>query len=62
LISPETGAINPNARAATSINPDSELIPVARSNGILTAHVVPEGGLISGQSAVIRLDGWTPKI
>jgi imidazolonepropionase-like amidohydrolase len=56
----ESGAINPNARAATSINPDSELIPVARANGILTAHAVPEGGLISGQSAVIRMDGWTP--
>lgn len=57
----ESGTINPNARAATSINPDSELIPVARSNGILTAHVVPEGGVVSGQSAVIRMDGWTPE-
>ena len=57
----ETGEINPNARAASSINPDSELIPVARSNGILTALVVPEGGLLSGQSAVLRMDGWTPE-
>ena len=57
----ESGMINPNVRALSSINPDSELIPVARSNGILTAHVVPEGGLVSGQSAVIRMDGWTPE-
>jgi len=57
----ESGAINPNVRSATSINPDSELLPVARSNGILTIHAVPEGGLISGQSAVLRLDGWTPE-
>lgn len=57
----ESGLINPNIRAASSINPDSELIPVARSNGILTAHVVPEGGLIAGQSALIRMDGWTPE-
>ena len=57
----ESGTINPNVRAASSINPDSELIPVARSNGILTAHVVPEGGIVSGQSAVIRMDGWTPE-
>jgi len=57
----EAGAINPNARSASSINPDSELLPVTRSNGILTAHAVPEGGLISGQSAVLRLDGWTPQ-
>ena len=57
----ESGMINPNVRAAASINPDSELIPVARSNGILTAHAVPEGGIVSGQSAVIRMDGWTPE-
>ena len=57
----ETGAINPNVRSVSSINPDSELLPVARSNGILTALSVPEGGLISGQSAVVRMDGWTPE-
>ncbi|PYJ07469.1 MAG: hypothetical protein DMF06_15680, partial [Verrucomicrobia bacterium] len=57
----EAGAINPNVRAISSINPDSELLPVARANGILTAHIVPEGGLISGQSSVIRMDGWTPE-
>src|SRR5215213_5518852 len=57
----EAGAINPNARTASSINPDSELLPVARANGILTALTVPEGGLISGQSAVLRMEGWTPE-
>jgi imidazolonepropionase-like amidohydrolase len=57
----ESGAINPNIRSITSVNPDSELIPVARSAGVLTALSVPEGGIISGQSAVLRLDGWTPE-
>ena len=57
----EAGAINPNVRSITSVNPDSELIPVARSAGVLTALSVPEGGLVSGQSAVLRLDGWTPE-
>jgi imidazolonepropionase-like amidohydrolase len=57
----ESGAINPNVRSIASINPDSELIPVARSAGVLTALSVPEGGIISGQSAVLRLDGWTPE-
>ncbi|MFL6590350.1 MAG: hypothetical protein ACJ8M4_09280, partial [Chthoniobacterales bacterium] len=57
----ESGAINPNIRSLTSVNPDSELIPVARAAGVLTALSVPEGGLISGQSAVLRLDGWTPE-
>ncbi len=57
----EPGALNPNVRSLTSINPDSELIPVARSNGLLTFVSVPEGGLISGQSAVVRADGWVPQ-
>ena len=57
----EAGAINPNVRSITSVNPDSELIPVARAAGVLTALSVPEGGIISGQSAVLRLDGWTPE-
>ncbi len=55
----ETGAINPNARAQIAVNPDSELIPTTRSNGILIAHVMPTGGLFSGTSAVMMLDGWT---
>src|ERR1041384_6213620 len=57
----EAGALNPNVRSITSVNPDSELIPVARATGVLTALSVPEGGIISGQSAVLRLDGWTPE-
>ena len=57
----EAGALNPNVRALTTVNPDSELIPVARAAGVLTALSVPEGGIISGQSAVLRLDGWTPE-
>jgi imidazolonepropionase-like amidohydrolase len=57
----EAGALNPNARSITSVNPDSELIPVARAAGVLTALSVPEGGIISGQSAVLRLEGWTPE-
>jgi len=55
----ETGDLNPNARAEIAVNPDSELIPVARVNGITSVHVIPRGGDISGTSAVIGLDGWT---
>jgi imidazolonepropionase-like amidohydrolase len=57
--SQETGQLNPNVRALVAVNPDSELIPVTRSNGILLALAAPAGGLISGRSAVIQLDGWT---
>ncbi len=55
----ETGQLNPNVKSWVAINPDSELIPVTRSNGVLLALSAPSGGLISGQSAVIQLDGWT---
>lgn len=55
----ESGTINPNAKAQVAFNPDSELIPVARSNGVLAVLSVPQGGLMSGASAVMQLDGWT---
>ena len=55
----ETGDINPNVRAETAVNPDSERIPVTRSNGVAMALSVPEGGLISGKAAMMMLDGWT---
>jgi imidazolonepropionase-like amidohydrolase len=58
----ETGAINPNSRALVAINADSELIPVARANGVLAALSVPRAGptgLIAGTSALVQLDGWT---
>ncbi|MDP6442217.1 MAG: amidohydrolase family protein [Pirellulaceae bacterium] len=55
----ETGRVNPNVQAHLAINPDSEHIPVSRSNGVLLAMTAPSGGLISGQAAVIQLDGWT---
>jgi len=55
----EVGLINPNVKALVAVNPDSELLPVARANGVLTAASVPRGGLIAGTSAVIHLDGWS---
>jgi imidazolonepropionase-like amidohydrolase len=55
----ESGDLNPNTRAIVAVNPDSELIPVARSNGVLLALTAPSGRLIPGRSAAIQLDGWT---
>ncbi|MFQ5824783.1 MAG: amidohydrolase family protein [bacterium] len=55
----EVGDIKPNVRAEVAFNPDSELLPVARANGVTLAHTIPMGGLISGTSALIMLDGWT---
>lgn len=59
LDSAETGQLNPNARAEVAVNPDSELIPVARANGVLLNLTAPSGGVLSGTSAVMQLDGWT---
>ena len=55
----ELGEVNPNVRAEVAYHPDSEIIPVTRSNGVLLAQSCPTGGLISGTSSVMMLDGWT---
>ncbi|MFI5161189.1 MAG: amidohydrolase family protein [Sphingobacteriales bacterium] len=54
----ETGEINPNVRSLIAFNTDSKVIPTVRSNGILLAQPTPSGGLVSGQSSVMQLDGW----
>ncbi|HEU0178502.1 MAG TPA: amidohydrolase family protein [Blastocatellia bacterium] len=55
----ELGDFNPHMRAIVAVQPNSELIPVARANGITTAITHPSGRLVSGQAALINLDGWT---
>ncbi len=57
----ETGDMNPNANAIVSVNPHSSHIGVTRFNGITTVLTMPQGGMISGQAAVINLDGDTPR-
>ncbi len=57
----ELGDFNANAKALTAVNPHSELIPVARMNGVTTVVTCPQGGIIAGQCAIINLDGWTPE-
>ncbi|MFP4335807.1 MAG: hypothetical protein ACLFQC_10105, partial [Wenzhouxiangella sp.] len=55
----EMGSINAALRAEVAVNHDSALLPVAISGGVLSAHIMPGGGLIRGSSAVLRLDGWS---
>jgi imidazolonepropionase-like amidohydrolase len=55
----EVGLINPNVRAQAAVNPDSEVIPVTRANGVLLMQASPRGPLLQGQSALMALDGWT---
>ncbi len=54
----EVGEFTPDVEAWISVNPDSELIPVTRANGITHALVVPLGGTVTGTSGLIKLAGW----
>ncbi len=59
----EIGDFDPQLTAEVAINPASEHIPVTRANGVTTAIALPSAGgspgLITGQAALIHLDGWT---
>ncbi len=62
----ELGEFNPQLKAITAVHPASELIPVARANGITHAVAAPGGGGrggpsfgIPGQASLYHLEGWT---
>lgn len=55
------GDFQPDLRASVGINPDSELIPVTRANGVTTVLTRPTGSLVPGQGALINLAGWVPR-
>ena len=57
----EGGDFQPDLRASIAVNPDSELIPVTRANGVTTVVTRPGGSVIAGQGALINLAGWVPK-
>jgi len=54
----EIGELNPNIRSAVAYNTDSKVINTLRTNGILLANIVPQGGVISGSSSIMQLDAW----
>ena len=54
----EIGEYNPSIRSIVAYNTDSKIINTVRSNGILLANIIPEGGTISGSSTVVQLDAW----
>ena len=54
----EVGDLNPNVRSIIAYNTDSKIPPTVRSNGVLMVQIVPEGGIITGQSSVVELDAW----
>jgi len=56
----ESGEYKPEVQAWRAVNPDSELLAVARANGITHSIAVPGGGIVSGQSGLVQLgNGWT---
>ena len=57
----EIGDNNANVHVDVALHPDSSHIAVTRVNGITSALTAPDGGTISGRSAVINLDGWVPR-
>ena len=63
----EVGSYTPDVQSWIAVNPDSELIPVGRANGITYIECAPADdapghntkGQVTGMSAVVALDGWT---
>ncbi|PKD44303.1 hypothetical protein CWD77_02215 [Rhodohalobacter barkolensis] len=55
----EQGLINPNVLPERAFHPESRHIGIARSAGVLTSVTSPGGGIISGQSSAMKMDGWS---
>jgi imidazolonepropionase-like amidohydrolase len=51
--------INAALKAHVAYQWDSDAIAIARSNGVTSVAIVPAGGLLGGQIAVMNLDGWS---
>jgi imidazolonepropionase-like amidohydrolase len=55
----EIGDFNANVHTDVAVNAESRHIGTARNQGVLTTITTPGGGLISGMSSAISLEGWT---
>lgn len=56
----EVGEMNPHARAITAVNPYNTSVDVTRVSGVTSVATLPSGGIISGQAAVVNLNGTSP--
>ena len=54
----EIGDNNSDIRAEVAFNADSLRLPAALAGGVTSALVYQNGGLFSGTSAMMRLEGW----
>ena len=55
----ELGDFNPNVHADVAVNAESRHIGTSRSAGVLVAFSTPGGGLVSGMSSALSLEGWS---
>ncbi len=55
----EVGEYTPDVYSWLAVNPDSELLPVARANGVSHFEPTPAGAMLAGQSGLLALTGWT---
>jgi hypothetical protein len=54
----EVGQVNPHVRSLIAYNTDNLIIPTVKTNGVLYTQATPRGGLISGSSSIMALEGW----
>ena len=54
----EVGDMNPNIRAISAYNAESDVTATVRTNGVLIAQATPRGEMVAGLSSVVNLDAW----
>lgn len=54
----EVGVFNPHVRSQIAYNAESKVISTVKTNGVLLTQATPRGGIISGTSSVMALEGW----
>ncbi len=55
----ELGDFNPNVHADVAVNAESRHIGTTRSAGVLVTLTTPGGGIVSGMSSAMNLEGWS---
>ncbi|MCW3078189.1 MAG: amidohydrolase [Bacteroidetes bacterium] len=54
----DVGTFNPHIRSLIAYNTDNKIVPTIKTNGILYTQCTPRGGIISGSSSIMALEGW----
>lgn len=54
----DVGLFNPHVRTLIAYNTDNIIVPTVKTNGVLYTQATPRGGMISGASSIMALEGW----